>query len=64
MKIKIYYCEPCYFISNAVGLADELRRVFNVSARLIPGYNGLFDVVVDGQIIFSRLAEKHFPESG
>jgi selenoprotein W-related protein len=41
-----------------------LHKVFNVSAKLIPGSNGIFDVVIDGQLIFSRSEDKRFPEPG
>jgi selT/selW/selH-like putative selenoprotein len=29
-----------------------------------PWFNGIFDVVIDDQLVFSRLEEKRFPQSG
>jgi predicted Rdx family selenoprotein len=51
-------------VSKAVSLADELREAFGVNAKLIPGYNGIFDVVIDGQRVFSRSEAGRFPELG
>jgi selT/selW/selH-like putative selenoprotein len=51
-------------MSKAVSLADELRKACGVSAKLIPGSDGIFDVVIDGKRIFSRFEAGRFPESG
>lgn len=32
--------------------------------RLIPGENGIFDVTVDGEIVFSKHKVGRFPEPG
>jgi predicted Rdx family selenoprotein len=38
--------------------------VFKVKAELIQGSGGIFDVVVDGQRVFSRSVVGRFPEPG
>jgi len=49
---------------QAASLADELRNVFNVEAKLIPGTSGIFDVVVDGKRVFSKSEVGRFPNPG
>lgn len=34
-----------------------------MDTELIEGTNGIFDVVADGRMIFSKHAEERFPES-
>jgi selenoprotein W-related protein len=48
----------------AAGLADELLKTFQVRAKLIPGENGIFDVIVNGKKVFSRAETGRFPEPG
>jgi len=46
-------------------LADEIRSEFDVEAQLIPGEKGIFDVNVDGNVIFSkRNMDNRFPHEG
>lgn len=47
-------------------MAQELLTTFETElgqVALIPGTGGVFDVKVDGKLIFSRKAEGRFPES-
>ena len=48
----------------AASLADELGEAFNVEATLIPGSNGIFDVVVDEELVFSKFEAGRFPDPG
>jgi selenoprotein W-related protein len=45
-------------------LADELRQGFSVEAKLIPGTGGIFDVIVDGELVFSKAETGRFPNPG
>jgi selT/selW/selH-like putative selenoprotein len=45
-------------------LADELRKAFGVESQLIEGTRGIFDVHVDGTLVFSKHAEQRFPDPG
>lgn len=45
-------------------MAASLQREFGVDAELIRGTNGVFDVVVDGTLVFSKHAAGRFPEDG
>jgi selenoprotein W-related protein len=64
MEIIIYYCNAWEFEPAAAGLADELFREFQVKAKLIPGTNGIFDVIINGRKIFSRMETGRVPEPG
>lgn len=35
-----------------------------MAARLIPGNNGIFDVKVDGQLVYSKYRTGRFPDPG
>jgi selT/selW/selH-like putative selenoprotein len=45
-------------------LAEELRRAFGIEARLQEGTRGIFDVHVDGALVFSKHTEQRFPDPG
>ena len=45
-------------------MAEELRKSINVEAKLVPGSNGIFDVIVDGKLVFSKSRTGRFPNSG
>jgi selenoprotein W-related protein len=43
-------------------LAAEIKEETGVEASLIKGSNGVFDVVVDGKLIYSKHQTGRFPE--
>ncbi|TSA10922.1 MAG: hypothetical protein D4R73_04735 [Deltaproteobacteria bacterium] len=43
-------------------MADKIKAAFNIEPVLIKGDGGVFDVRVDGEILFSRKALGFFPE--
>jgi selT/selW/selH-like putative selenoprotein len=45
-------------------LAASLKQRFGVDAELIGGKNGVFDVHVDGTLVFSKHELGRFPEPG
>jgi len=45
-------------------LAAELKANIDVEAELIAGSGGVFDVIVDGEVVYSRHAEGNkFPQN-
>jgi len=49
----------------ASGLAAELKEAFGVDSELVAGGGGIFDVEVDGELVYSKFQEKdQFPEPG
>ena len=45
-------------------MAAELRALPDIALELIPGAGGIFDVVVDGDKIFSKRSVGRFPYPG
>jgi len=45
-------------------LADELRNALGVEAKLVHGANGIFDVIADGKLVFSKFETGRFPNRG
>ncbi len=41
-----------------------MRKAFGVEAKLVPGGNGIFDVIVDDEPVFSKFEAGRFPEPG
>jgi len=64
MKIEIYYCSEWEFKEVAAGLADELYRKYQVKPELIPGADGIFEVIIDGKRVFSKAETGRLPRPG
>jgi selT/selW/selH-like putative selenoprotein len=45
-------------------LADELRTALGVEAKLLPGADGIFDVLADDKLMFSKFQTGRFPHPG
>ncbi len=45
-------------------MAGELKKEFSVDAELAPGSHGIFDVNVDGKLVYSKFKTGSFPEPG
>jgi len=45
-------------------LAEELRKQLGVEAKLVPGSHGIFDVLVDGNPVYSKFETGRFPNPG
>lgn len=41
----------------------DLKKRLGVESKLIPGGGGIFDVSVDGKVIFSKKSVGRFPET-
>jgi len=41
-----------------------LEKEFGVKAQLIKGQDGVFEVMVDGDLVYSKRALGRFPEDG
>jgi selenoprotein W-related protein len=65
-QVEIEYCSQCKWLLRAAWLAQELLTTFEAdlkSVSLQPGTGGVFEVRLNGAIIFSRKAAERFPES-
>jgi len=64
-SISITYCTVCNFLGRAAWLAQELLAAVGddvAGVTLIPGRGGIFEVRIDGQLLFSRKQAGRFPE--
>ena len=48
----------------ATGLVAELNESLGIQAHLIEGDKGIFDVKVNGDLVFSKFKEDRFPRLG
>ncbi len=65
-RIDIEYCTQCRWLLRAAWLAQELLTTFESDIRsvsLVPGSGGIFEVRLNGELIFSRKQAARFPES-
>ncbi|MBI3962667.1 MAG: SelT/SelW/SelH family protein [Deinococcus sp.] len=49
---------------KATSLVAEFKQALGVDAELIKSSNGIFDVSVDGKLVFSKYQTGRFPEPG
>ncbi|WP_420870146.1 SelT/SelW/SelH family protein [Catalinimonas alkaloidigena] len=65
-RITIKYCTQCRWLLRAAWMAQELLTTFETDlgeVALLPATGGIFEVSLDGELIYSRKAEGRFPES-
>jgi selenoprotein W-related protein len=64
-QVEIEYCRQCRWMLRAAWMAQELLVTFEEelgAVALRPGTGGVFQVSVDGGVVWSRKAEGRFPE--
>lgn len=64
-RVEIEFCTQCRWLLRAGWTAQELLTTFSDELRevaLVPGTGGVFEVRVDGDVVWSRRAEGRFPE--
>ena len=44
-------------------MGDELKKNLGVDIELVAGANCIFDVTVDGKLIFSKFEQGRFPQA-
>ncbi len=65
-RLEIRYCRECRWLLRAAWMAQELLTTFDDvlgEVALVPGTGGIFEVRLDGKLIFDRKTEGRFPES-
>ena len=63
--VSIEYCTVCNFLGRAAWLAQELLAVHGgdvAGVTLVPGRGGIFEVRIDGQLVFSQKEAGRYPE--
>ncbi len=64
--VEITYCTQCRWLLRAAWLAQELLTTFEqdlYSVALKPGTGGIFEITLNGRLIFSRKQTGRFPEA-
>ena len=64
-RIEIEYCTQCRWLLRAAWMAQELLTTFEQEVgevALVPGRGGIYDVRVNGEVIYSRKGEGRFPD--
>ena len=65
-QVEIEYCTQCRWLLRAAWLAQELLTTFEqelFAVSLQPGMGGVFEVRLNGGVIFNRKDQARFPES-
>jgi selenoprotein W-related protein len=64
-RVEILYCTQCRWMLRAAWMAQELLTTFEgdiAEMVLKPGTGGVFEVHVDGELLWSRKERGGFPE--
>lgn len=64
--VTIHYCSQCNWMLRASWMAQELLYTFSSdlsSVTLIPGTGGIFEIDVNGTIIWERKHDNGFPDA-
>lgn len=62
MIVTIEYCTQWSYKPRAAGLAAKFEQQFDAEVVLIPSTGGVFEVVVDGKLIYSKKETGAFPD--
>lgn len=64
--VTIRYCRQCQWLLRAGWMAQELLSSFSEdlgAVTLVPGTGGIFQVEVDGELVWDRKRDGGFPEA-
>ena len=64
-RVEIEYCTQCRWLLRAAWMAQELLTTFQEDIgelALRPGTGGIFEVRIEGDLVWSRAAQGRFPE--
>ena len=65
MKISIEYCSIWNYLPRASSLESELEQIYpDAEIKLVSSGGGVFEVMVNGNLIFSKKSLDRFPEKG
>ena len=63
--VTITYCTQCNWLLRAGWMAQELLQTFSTtlgSVALVPGTGGIFEIRVDGELVWERKRDGGFPD--
>ena len=62
--VEIVYCASCNYLPLALRIAERLLSSFQgrlTGVTLVPGDDGVFDVLADGELLFSAQQAERLP---
>ena len=63
--VTIAYCTQCNWLLRAGWMAQELLQTFSTTlgrVALVPGTGGIFEIRVDGELVWERKRDGGFPD--
>ena len=64
MEVEIIYCMAWNYQPDADRVSAEIKEAISVEANLVASAGGVFNVMLDGKLIFSKHKFGRFPEEG
>ena len=64
MNISIEYCTKWNYEPRASSLGALLKEKYGAKVNVIASEGGVFEVVVDGELVFSKKKLNRFPVEG
>ena len=64
MNISIEYCNQWGYRPRAASLAAKIEKQFPAKVELVASSGGVFEIVVDEKLIYSKKATGEFPSEG
>ncbi len=64
MKVEIEYCASWNYLPKATSLVDEIKNHMQIKEELVASGGGVFEVKVDGDLIYSKKQTGQFPDEG
>ena len=63
--LSITYCTQCNWLLRAAWMASEVLSTFSLeisAVTLVPGTGGIFEIHLDGELIWERKRDGGFPD--
>ncbi len=61
--LRVEFCEKSRYGRIAKQLAESVAREFDIDVELMPSRGGVFEVSVDGRLVFSKRASYRLPDT-
>jgi len=64
-SVSIRYCTQCNWLLRSAWMAQELLSTFSLELGqviLVPGTGGIFEIILDGELIWERKRDGGFPD--
>jgi selenoprotein W-related protein len=65
-KLRITYCTQCNWLLRAAWMQQEVLSTFSLEmgeVSLIPGTGGIFEIHLDGDLVWERKRDGGFPDA-